>query len=135
MTTAKKPDLAPDDEGAKAFSNLLLGWEDGELHTDLSKELQQLNAKLREIAKIRGKSKGELVLSIKLAVDEYDVVSIDTTYKVKAPQPPRRKTTMWLTPGGNLTPANPRQLEMGLRPVPAPSMTDAPETARKTKEV
>lgn len=131
-----KGDLAPDDEGAKAFAHLLTTAEDGQYHADLTKEAQKLLVQLREHAHVRGKARGELVLSIKFAVDDSDVVSLETTYKVKAPSPPRHKTTRWLTPGGNLTPSNPKQIELGLRPVPAPKTTDAADpTTPKTRSI
>jgi len=131
-----KGDLAPEDEGPKAFSNLLAGFEDGQLHSDLSKDLMKLNAQLREHAKLRGKAKGEITLSIKLDADEYEVVTLTTSYKVKAPIPPRRKTTMWLTPGGNLSPANPKQTVLPLRDVSVPAKAvDVPETAPKTRSI
>src|SRR5580693_1538437 len=113
----KRGDLAPDDEGPKAFANLLTLFEDGELHADLSGELLALNRKLSEHAKLRGKAKGELVLLVKLDCDEYGVVTVVTSYKIKAPVPPRRKTTMWLTPGSNLSPANPNQVSLPLHEV------------------
>ena len=135
-TNVTKGDLALDDEGAKAFGKLITEWEDGELHSDLSKELLVLNGKLREHAKLRGKAKGELTLTVKLDCDEYGVMGVATSYKVKAPTPPRRKTTMWLTPGGNLSTANPKQVLLPLRDVSVPAKAvDVPETTPKTRSI
>ena len=130
-----KHDLEPADEGARAVATSLLAWEEGEFHASISRELQQLNSKLREHAKLRGKANGEIVLTIKLDCDEYDVVGLTTSYKVKAPIPPRRKTTMWLTPGGNLTAANPKQTLLPLQAVPSPATAEDPDTERETRTV
>ena len=132
---APRGDLAPADEGPRAFGRLLLEFEDGDLHADLSAEIMGLMKRLGEHAKLRGKAKGELTLSATFAVDEYGVVEVSTAYKVKAPTPPRRKSTMWLTPGNNLSPANPRQVTMDLREVPRPETRDVPVEKRKVRDL
>ena len=129
----KRGDLARDDEGARAFSHLILGAEDGQLHADLTKDCHGLLKQLRDHARIRGKAKGELVITVKFDCDDASVISLSTTYKTKAPTPPRRKTTMWLTEGGNLSATNPRQLELGVRGVPAPRTQDHEDTRAKTR--
>jgi hypothetical protein len=131
----RKGDLERDDEGAKAFGRILVELEDGQLHSDVTRELMALSRALREHAKIRGKAKGELALTLKMACDEHEVMTISSTYKTKLPIPPRRQSIMWLTRGGNLSPSNPKQVELPLRAVEAPKVADAPEAQRVRKEV
>jgi hypothetical protein len=135
--TRKTGDLDLDDEGAKAFTTLLMSFEDGALNADLSRELLKLNQSLRDQAKLFGPRKGELTLSLKLICDEHEQVMLTTSYKVKAPVLPRKRTAMWLTPGGNLQTTNPRQLELGVRAVPVPDapVKDAPENKPREMRV
>jgi hypothetical protein len=140
MTTvrngSKKGDLEPEDEGAKSFAHTITHTEAGDFHADLTKEQQQLLKQLRDHAHLRGKAKGEITISLKYAVDDMDVVSIETNFKVKTPQPPRKKSTMWISPGGNLVHADPRQESLpGLRPVPSPASKDAPDAPTATRGV
>lgn len=124
-------DLELEDEGHKPFANVLVGVEGGQFHADITREEGLLLRQLRDVAQIRGKAKGEIVLTFGYAVDDDDVVSIASTFKIKVPATPRSKTTMWVTPGGNLSPANPKQLEFGaLRPVPGPAMRETPAESR-----
>ena len=135
MTKDPKGDLDPQDEGPKSISNLLHFVEEGQFHADLSRELLLLNGKLREHAQQRGKAKGSISITIELNCDEYDTVRMKTDFKVKAPVPPRRETTMWLTPGGNLIPENPKQTKLPLAAVPAPATKEVPAEERKIRSI
>jgi hypothetical protein len=91
-----------------------------------------LNRTLREHAKIRGKAKGEMHITLKFECDEYEVISVHSSFKVKTPVAPRKRSIFWLTRGGNLSPTNPKQTELPLRAVSAPKPAeDAPAPARK----
>lgn len=132
MTTNGKGDLERDDEGAKALGKIITELEDGAFHADSTRELMALNRTLREHAKIRGKAKGEMHITLKFECDEYEVISVNSSFKVKTPVAPRKRSIFWLTPGGNLSPTNPKQIELPIRAVPAPNRAeDAPAPRRK----
>lgn len=107
-------------EGPRSFAHQIATLCEGEVNIACSQELHDLLLHLRHEAQARRKNvKGELTLKLVLEVRDDDVVGIAHSIKTKAPEPRRRAALMWLSPGGNLTPENPRQQELpGLREVP-----------------
>ncbi|MFW5938230.1 MAG: hypothetical protein ACOCSN_04730, partial [Halanaeroarchaeum sp.] len=57
----------------------------------------------------RGKVAGKLVFEMSFKA-EGDMVTIDYEIKRRDPKPVRPSGAMWFTPGGNLTPQNPKQM-------------------------
>lgn len=119
------------EEGARSFAHVVLTLCEGDLNTAASQELHDMLLHLRSEAVARNKTvKGEFTLKFVVEVTEDDVVGIAHSIKVKVPEPKRRTAHMWLSPGGNLTPENPRQQMLpGLREVPAGPKTAAREVA------
>jgi len=105
-------------EGARAFANIFTELEDGALHSEISAQLQALNEKLAQHAEAYGRASGTLTITVRLSAERGGPVAIEADYAVKAPKATRLRTIMWLTPGANLTPRNPRQTVLPLHEVP-----------------
>lgn len=107
-----------ENEGARSFTRALEMVADGRLATEASQALNEHLSKLAAIADDRcDTAKGELTLKLKLAVEPTGAVSIVYELKTKEPTPIRPKGHLWLTPGNNLTPHNPRQQALPLHEV------------------
>lgn len=106
------------DEGARSFALILGQCEDGQLHAELSEKLQALNANLSKHAESFGKAKGEIVLSLKLSVDQLGTTQIEADIKIKEPKVVRPRSVFWLNSSNNLLNENPRQTKLPLREVP-----------------
>jgi len=108
-------------EGPRGFSHLLQQVQDGELHAELSENLQQLMKDLRLYSdRFQRDAKGNITLSLNVTVHGNGSVSIMGDVKMKTPKTPRAPSTFFLTPGNNLTLENPRQQRLPLREVPIP---------------
>ena len=111
-------------EGPRGFAVLLQQVDEGQLHTDASKELHRVTKELLEWARTYQRdAKGSLTLTIGLNVDPSGVVDVVGDIKAKVPAPRRQRSTMWITKGGNLSAENPRQQKLPLREVPAATTT------------
>lgn len=108
------------EEGPRSFAHQIGTMCEGEVNLACSTELHDLLLHLRHEAQARCKKvKGTFKLELTIEVTDDDIVGIAHSIKVKAPEPRRRAAIMWLSPGGNLTPENPRQQTLpGLREVP-----------------
>jgi len=108
-------------EGPRGFSVLLQQVQDGELHGELSAEVQKLVSQLGDHAlKFQRPSKGSLTLVLNFTAVGATVEVVGEV-KVKAPKNPRQRSVFWATPGGNLSVDNPRQTKLPLREVPPAS--------------
>ncbi len=121
MATKKDETTTGDEaEGARDFAVFLRHIDDGILHTDASRELQALAAKLYEFSQTYGGvAKGALILTVNLSALENGTVDVIADVKVKEPKPKRARSVFWMTKGNNLSPDNPRQQKLPLREVPA----------------
>jgi hypothetical protein len=101
---------------ANSVGALLDQLEDGQLSYELTQELQELAAKIRDVAQANGgKAKGELTLKLNLSL-EGDAFHIGSSFKMKAPELPRRRSIMWQDESGNFSRFPPRQTQMfGIR--------------------
>lgn len=104
------------DEGPRSFAVFLTQIADGDLDRELSAKLHEVGLALDTEVENVGKAKGEISLTIKFDADRKNVV-VSYDAKIKKPAPPRPGTTMWLTPGSNFSPENPRQGKLPLRDV------------------
>lgn len=110
------------DEGPRSASVLLQHIDDGELHSELSETIQRVSTELVEIAEhASGKASGTITLTLKLAAKSNGTVAVSADVKSKTPKVVRPGSTFWLTDGGNLSPENPRQAKLPLKPVEAPA--------------
>jgi len=107
-------------EGPRAFTRFLERLGDGQAATDLSKELFDLGAVLRQHALERGEGKGQLQLTLSFKVDSFGQVIVGYSIKTKEPEAARPASALWLTKGGNFTVDNPRQQSLPLREVTTP---------------
>lgn len=107
------------DEGARSFGVLLQSIGDGTFHAEVSEEMHALTKKLDGHAFDFGKAKGTITIALTVEIDRDGVVTIDPDVKLKVPKPARKKGRFWVTPGGNLSPENPKQAQLPLREVPA----------------
>lgn len=94
------------------------------LNAELSEELHALVRRLELHAYDFGKAKGVITLALTIDIDREGVVTVDPDVKLKAPKPARKKGRYWLTPGGNLSPENPKQTTLPLREVPKAGARD-----------
>ena len=109
-------DPNPDNGTLRSFGQFLSAVQEGDLHGDLSGELQDVVATLNEIrATDGGTPKARITLTFDLALDKHGLVEVTADYAVKTPKAARSKTTFWTTADNNLTRRNPRQMELGLR--------------------
>lgn len=121
----------PPVEGPRSFVNVLAKVSDGELESEASYQLNELGKRLQELSKMtHGKAKGSIKLKISLVADPSGTVGLAYQIDVTAPKMPTTPAVFWLTKGGNLSPTNPKQLEIGLRDVTARrDLRDAPAPA------
>jgi hypothetical protein len=97
---------------ANSVGLLLDQLEDGQLSYELTEELRELAAKIREVAAANGgKAKGELTLKLNLSLDG-EAFHIGSSFKAKAPELPRRRSIMWQDESGNFSRFPPRQTQM-----------------------
>lgn len=109
------------DEGPRSAAVLLQQIDDGELHAELSETIQRVSSELVEIAEhASGKASGTITLTLKLAAKSNRTVAVSAALTSKTPKVVRPGSTFWLTDGGNLSPENPRQAKLPLKPVEAP---------------
>ena len=108
-------------EGPRSFARFAEQACSGALHADMSQEMHELLGIMRRVALTSNGSKGSLTLTLNFSLDGADQVETTYSIKNKVPQPTRRKGLMFLTPGGNLQPDNPRQ-----RSLPLSEVTRAP---------
>lgn len=123
---------APPAEGPRSFVNVLAKISDGELESEASYQLHELGKRLQELSLMtHGKAKGKVKLILNLTADPSGTVALSYQIDVTAPKMPTTPAIFWLTKGGNLTPQNPKQLEIGgLRDVTAKrELRDAPAPA------
>lgn len=116
-TRTDKPEKQ--DEGARSFAVLLQAIGEGTFHAECSEQLHELTRRLEAHAYDFSKAKGTLTLALTVEIDREGVVTIDPDLKLKVPKPARKKGRFWVTPGGNLSPENPKQTTLPLREVPA----------------
>ena len=91
-------------------TQLLAMLEDGELAQDLSTEVNELLAKLRDAAGPKTKAKGSVTLKLNFTVEGV-ATEIDTEIVVKAPKSKRGKSFYFVTDDG-LSTDHPRQIQM-----------------------
>lgn len=110
----------------QTFNATLSQLEDGRVESELNDRLVELvNLMQQQERLVGGKPKGKLVLSLdlKLEAGAFEIVADIST---KRPKTPRARSILWATRDGQLTPQNPRQVEMELAPrdIPAPPKTE-----------
>nr|RAW04078.1 hypothetical protein DBT41_09580 [Aerococcus urinae] len=105
----------------RAFSQFLATLDGGNLHGDLSKELNDLVAALQDAAGGRENTKGKIAVTFNF---EYDAKSgmfeISGDYKVTPPKERRGKSVLWADGDNNLTPYHPKQQDMFVRDATGP---------------
>jgi hypothetical protein len=117
--------MTQDASSHRSFATLISDLEDGELHADLSRAVQNIVGELQNIAGARGgKPKATLTLKLDITLDSGMVV-IAADVAEKLPRPVRGKSFLYATPENNLTRRNPRQPDLPFRDV-----TKAAEPAR-----
>jgi hypothetical protein len=100
--------------GPRPFSHLLAALADGDAHGELTGKLEELMRAMRAEAHARnGKVKGKLAFDLAFTCEPNDIVSIDYTIRMKAPDPKRPNTVLWATKQGGLSAQNPRQMNLG----------------------
>lgn len=94
------------------FSNLLGVVQDGALHSDLSKQLQELIGDLQnEFMNSGGAPKGEIAIKLNFKLEDR-VIEVTGDFQVKGPKPVRGRSIFWVTPDNMLTQRNPQQTDM-----------------------
>lgn len=126
---AENPTQVPTVEGPRSFAVLLQQLQDGALHPELSDLMQKLVLSLMKHTAHFGKATGELTLNLKLVMASDFTIDITDKVTVKEPKTGRPRSVMWVTPSGNLSPENPRQLPLKPRAIETPKepVRDAPQ--------
>lgn len=111
--------VSPKDEGPRGFSPILSQVDDGQLHDELSAELQKLVGQCRAYSdRYQRSGKGTLTLSLTLVAMGNGTVSVQGEVKTKPPRGKRAGSMFFVTPGNNLSVENQRQQKLPLREVP-----------------
>lgn len=104
----------------RAFSTFIASLDGGRLHGQLSSDLEDLVAKMQDVAGGNMPVTGKLTLSVDLKYDpKSGVFDVGGDYKIVSPKEPRGRSVFWATEGNVLTPDNPRQMKMFPRDVNA----------------
>ncbi|MEO1223353.1 MAG: hypothetical protein AAFX92_03925 [Pseudomonadota bacterium] len=103
--------------------------EDGDFADDGAKELEKINAALKQASNAQGKGVAKLNLGIEFKIDRNGVVEIKGTMTTKLPDKPRSRTIAWTTPDNFLSPQNPNQPNLPGVIVTATSDDDEIKTA------
>lgn len=126
-----KNDTTKREEGPRSFALTLQKLDDGEAEIRLSEELHELLQKLAETAyERRDTAVGAMTLALKFEVEPNGSVEIAYQTSVKLPSKRSGKAVMFLTPGANLTPENPKQQKLAFRDVKAEPETREPGEER-----
>lgn len=111
----------------RTFSILLTELEDGQIHDELSKAVQDIVAELETVSAGQG-GKPTATLTVKLEFTrDSGVIEIKADYAVKNPKLKRIKSLFWPTKENHLTRDNPKQQKLPFR--------DVTESERETRSV
>lgn len=123
-------------EPVKPFNSILATLEGGVLHDHLSDTVHEAIEKLEEHAESYGKARGRVTLTLDFTLDG-GLLTILGDVSTKLPRASRRPTVAWVSPGNNVSFANPKQPDLPLRSVPAaersPQDVGAPPRAQEVK--
>lgn len=100
-------------ETPQGFVNLLRMLDQGTVEADCGDALRKLIQELSAYSLHFNKAKGTLTIKLSLAVEAGGIVDVRADIAHKAPKVTRPKTTAWITPEGELSAKNPKQLEFG----------------------
>jgi hypothetical protein len=105
---------------SKAFAVFLQDLRDGRAHAELSHQLAELLAKVKETGK-----GGALKLTIKIKPatrgGDVDKVTISDAITIELPKPERGEDFFWLTDDNDLSRNHPKQISLELRDVATPA--------------
>lgn len=128
--------MSTNDAGARSFAHLLTQVDDGRLHAELSEELRRTAKDLADYSATHGgKAKGSITLVLSLTADRDGTVSLVGDVNRKVPKSTPARTITWLDPAGNLVLSNPKQMQLGVREVPAPAPVRTIEAEKATVSV
>jgi hypothetical protein len=102
---------------ARSFADLLRHIEGGRFLNEISDAMRDLIAEMEDRhADGANKVKAKVKLEFSLTFDRgaYDLVP---KFEVKLPEVPRARSIFYATPDNNLTPQNPKQMNLDLRRV------------------
>ena len=100
--------------GAELFLKWIREMGDGVTARDLGEDLFKLHRELNDQALDQGVTvKGELAIKFIFKAEKSGLVTIKVESKVTQPKKPTTGGLGWLTPEGDFTTRNPKQLEMG----------------------
>jgi hypothetical protein len=107
---------------SQAFAVFLQDLRDGRAHSELSNQLAELLAKVKETGKAGGLT---LKIKVKPATKGGDVdkVTISDMITIDLPKPERGEDFFWLTDDNDLSRNHPKQGNLELREASAPSPT------------
>lgn len=112
------------DQSEEGFVKLISSIQDGVLEADLSEQLTEIVSELTAQARdMGGKPKAKLTLNLLFKLDS-GMVEVTADVKVTQPKPVLGKSIFWPTKDNQLSPENPRQLEMPLRDVATEGVSD-----------
>jgi hypothetical protein len=120
----------------RTFGALLAALDEGRLHSELTETLDEVAAELyRWAVNNGGKAKGEMSLKLSFEAASDNTIVIVGKVTHKTPPEPTGRTIVWLGSDSKLHLANPRQLKLGVREVPAPTRAaEAPAAAARAAE-
>lgn len=113
----------------KAFAVFLQDLRDGRAHSELSGQLSDLLASVKETGKA-----GALTLKIKIKPatrgGDVDKVTVSDQITIDLPKPERGEDFFWLTDDNDLTRNHPRQQSLELREAKSEKPTDLKEATK-----
>ncbi|WP_311208778.1 MULTISPECIES: hypothetical protein [unclassified Aeromicrobium] len=115
-------DLAEDEQHNRPFTAWLREVQNGRTHEELTEKLADVVAAVRETGKA---GKLQLTLTIKPMKGNVDMLLVDDTVVVKAPQHDRKSSLFFPDENGNLTRSDPNQLTFD-EPLKAVASKDEP---------
>lgn len=111
------------DQIIRSFSAFIGRVEEGQLHADLSRAIEEIVAGLNGTAIAGGKPKAKLALSFDFKLTG-GVLEVECDYKLTLPKAERQRSIFWSTPDNHLSLANPRQPDFfrDVAKLPAPAV-------------
>ena len=112
----------------RSFAVFLTQCRDGALHGESSAQLSKLLTEMKRVAQSAGKAKGVLTLTLGFELED-GVVEVTGDVKIKEPKLPTGRAVFWLDESNHLVQQNPRQINLPIRDVSAPSAARDVEVA------
>lgn len=94
----------------RPFSDLVLEFNDGQTHSELTVATHEILSKLQDLVSMSdGKAKGTLNLKVSFELDSKGLVNVVSEVKTTVPKRKIAPSPMWMDRNGSLSDENPKQ--------------------------